>query len=92
MAVIAFDNSPTWQKDLRRYLGLDELNPEIESEIEKQNREKEYQRMKRSNKEYCKKANQGKKEHRDNMKLHKRGQNDYNPLCKKEKVKKLPKQ
>jgi hypothetical protein len=89
MAVIAFDNTPHWQKDLREYLKLDKLDSEIEEEIQIYNQEKEHERNKRSNPEYRKKANKGKKEYREKMKSQISGQDYYKPLCKKVKKKKL---
>jgi hypothetical protein len=61
MAVIAFDNTPHWQKALREYLNLDKLNSEIKKELQIYNQEKEHERNKSINPKYHKKENKGKR-------------------------------
>jgi hypothetical protein len=87
MAVIAFDNEPNWQWNLRKSLDLDELDPNIEIELLSNNQEKAQEREKRQDPEYQKRANQEKKKRREKTKFNIAGQDSYKPLSKKGKVK-----
>jgi hypothetical protein len=87
MAVISFNNSPNWQRDLRRILKLDELEPEIEITIERHNREKRRERTERKQEEYRKKENFMKKARRLRRKSQEQGKKAYKPLAGRAKLK-----